>query len=115
MTTVAARSAGGAASSAAVDSLDWRAAAIAMLPIRVIQGFIYWGGGSLSALPASAIVNDFPYNRFKPGPYGLEAGMGAKAIVTLPPMAHMASAASAAQLRVTDVDGRTFASSLGPA
>lgn len=27
-------------------SSDWRAAAIAMLAIRVIQGFIYWGGGS---------------------------------------------------------------------
>ena len=32
-----------------------------------------WDWQSLSALPASAIVNDFPYNRFKPGPYGLEA------------------------------------------
>jgi thiosulfate dehydrogenase [quinone] large subunit len=27
-------------------STDWRAAAIAMLAVRVIQGFIYWGGGS---------------------------------------------------------------------
>ena len=43
-----------------------------------------WDWQSLSALPASAIINDFPYNRFKPGAYGLEAGMGAKAIVTLP-------------------------------
>src|SRR6202047_2126433 len=25
---------------------DWRIAAIALLSIRVIQGFIYWGGGS---------------------------------------------------------------------
>ena len=46
MTTVAAHSAGGAARSAAVESADWRAAAIAMLSVRVIQGFIYWGGGS---------------------------------------------------------------------
>ncbi len=46
MTTVAARSAGEAATSAAVESADWRAAAIAMLSVRVIQGFIYWGGGS---------------------------------------------------------------------
>ena len=46
MTTVAARSAGEAATPAAVESADWRAAAIAMLSVRVIQGFIYWGGGS---------------------------------------------------------------------
>src|SRR5271167_1096129 len=25
---------------------DWRTAAIALLSVRVIQGFIYWGGGS---------------------------------------------------------------------
>ena len=43
-----------------------------------------WDLQSLSALPASAIVNDFPYNRFKLGPYGLQGGMGASAIVTLP-------------------------------
>jgi thiosulfate dehydrogenase (quinone) len=24
----------------------WRTAALAMLSVRVIQGFIYWGGGS---------------------------------------------------------------------
>src|SRR5271165_862967 len=43
-----------------------------------------WDTAALSALPATAIANDFTYNRFKVGPYGLEAGMGAKAIVTLP-------------------------------
>ena len=74
-----------------------------------------WDWQSLSALPASAIVNDFPYNRFKPGAYGLEAGMGAKAIVTLPQAASATSPTSGAQLRVTDVDGKTFASSLTPA
>ena len=25
---------------------NWRIAAIALLSVRVIQGFIYWGGGS---------------------------------------------------------------------
>lgn len=74
-----------------------------------------WDWQSLSDLPASAIVNDFPYNRFKPGPYGLEAGMGAKAIVTLPQAASATLPTSGAQLRVTDVDGKTFASRLNPA
>jgi len=71
-----------------------------------------WDWEALSALPASAIVNDFPYNRFKPGPYGLEAGMGASAIVTLPPPANGVASTSGARLRITDVDGKTFASSL---
>lgn len=74
-----------------------------------------WDWQALSALPASAIVNDFPYNRFKPGPYGLEAGMGAKAIVTLPPAASATSPTPGAHLRVTDVDGKIFTSRLIPA
>jgi thiosulfate dehydrogenase (quinone) len=44
--TMTARSAGVAATSLAAGSSDWRAAAIAMLSVRLIQGFIYWGGGS---------------------------------------------------------------------
>ena len=74
-----------------------------------------WDWRALSALSASAIVNAFPYNRFRPGAYGLEAGMGAKAIVTLPPPASAISPMSGARLRVTDVDGRTFTSSLSSA
>jgi thiosulfate dehydrogenase (quinone) len=46
MAVSAARSAGVAAEALAADNADWRAAAIAMLSVRVIQGFIYWGGGS---------------------------------------------------------------------
>ena len=74
-----------------------------------------WDWRTLSALAPSAIVNDFPYNRFKSGPYRLEARMGASAIVTLPPPAGAISPMSGARLRVTDVDGRTFTSSLSPA
>jgi hypothetical protein len=44
--TMTARSAGVAATSSAAGSSDWRAAATAMLSVRLIQGFIYWGGGS---------------------------------------------------------------------
>jgi len=74
-----------------------------------------WDWQALSALPASAIVNDFAYNKFTPGPYGLQARMGASAIVTLPPPANAAAPASGAELRVTDVDGKTFSTSLVPA
>jgi thiosulfate dehydrogenase (quinone) len=31
---------------AATGAEDWRAAALVLLPVRFIQGFIYWGGGS---------------------------------------------------------------------
>src|ERR1700758_1410874 len=35
----------------------WRTAALAMLSVRVIQGFIYWGGGSRRFIYAPAKVN----------------------------------------------------------
>jgi thiosulfate dehydrogenase [quinone] large subunit len=38
----------------------------------------------LAALPATAISNDFAYNRFKVTPYGLSAEMGASATIALP-------------------------------
>ena len=46
MTTLTAHGADGAGTSLVVASADWRAAAIALLSVRIIQGFIYWGGGS---------------------------------------------------------------------
>ena len=69
----------------------------------------------MSALAPTAIVNDFAYSRFKPTLYGLEAGVGARAVVTLPPPANPQAATAGAELRITDVDGRTFASRLSPA
>jgi hypothetical protein len=41
--------------------------------------------------------------------------MGAKATVTLPQAARVVSLTSGAQLRVTDVDGKTLVSRLAPA
>jgi thiosulfate dehydrogenase [quinone] large subunit len=67
-----------------------------------------WDTEALTALPATAIRNDFGYNRFKAGPYGLAASMGAKAWVTLPPPADALGAAGASKLRLTDVNGRAF-------
>src|SRR5260221_10414562 len=43
-----------------------------------------WDGTALSHLPASAITNEFAYNRFAPGPFGLRPKMGAMAPITLP-------------------------------
>jgi thiosulfate dehydrogenase (quinone) len=43
-----------------------------------------WDGTALSHLPASAVANEFAYNRFAPSPFGLRAEMGAIATITLP-------------------------------
>jgi thiosulfate dehydrogenase [quinone] large subunit len=66
-----------------------------------------WDGAALSRLPATAIVNDFAYNRFKPGPFGLTAQMGAEATVTLP-ATRAAAADNAATLRLSTVNGHVF-------
>jgi thiosulfate dehydrogenase [quinone] large subunit len=73
-----------------------------------------WDWQALSALPPTAIANDFAYNRFKPAPFGLEAGVGARAVVTLPPPANLEATRAGAELRITDVSGKTFAVSLAP-
>ena len=68
-----------------------------------------WSTEALSRLPADAFQNEFVYNTFKAGPYGIVARMGAKAIITLPPVPGMAlTPGEAATLRVTNVDGDSF-------
>jgi thiosulfate dehydrogenase (quinone) len=69
-----------------------------------------WDGTALSHLPASAISNEFAYNRFAPGPFGLRAKMGAVATITLPVMseANAASQHNAATLQLRTVNGNTF-------
>lgn len=68
-----------------------------------------WNGAALSHLPATAIVNDFAYNRFTPGPFGLSAQMGAEATVILPAAApHPAGLENAETLRLRTVNGHMF-------
>ena len=45
----------------------------------------HWDTKALTTLPKAAIVNDFDYQQFKPGPFGITAGVGAMATITLPP------------------------------
>ena len=72
-----------------------------------------WDTASLSKTPKSAFANDYAYNKFAPGPFGIRAPMGAKATITLPaPTA--GSENGAAYLQLTDVDGRTFSAPLRP-
>lgn len=74
-----------------------------------------WDTAALSKLPADAIRNDFAYNKFKSGPYGLVAGMGAMATVTLPPPSPAPQAGTATLLKVTDVNARSFTAKIEPA
>jgi uncharacterized membrane protein YphA (DoxX/SURF4 family) len=75
------------------------------------QTIAHWDAAALSALPETAFANDYAYNKFAPGPFGIRAAMGAAATVTLaPPRA--GSTAGAQVLRLTDVDGQSFSVAL---
>jgi uncharacterized membrane protein YphA (DoxX/SURF4 family) len=69
-----------------------------------------WDGTALSHLPTSAITNEFAYNRFAPGPFGLRAQMGAVATITLPVAsgADTTSLHGPATLQLRTVNGNTF-------
>src|SRR5258708_10672523 len=80
------------------------------------SGLEQWDGRALSHLPASAIANEFAYNRFVPGPFGLRAEMGATATITLPPasVADTGRLHSAATLQLRTVNGNTFNVAIRP-
>ncbi|HEV7477067.1 MAG TPA: TQO small subunit DoxD [Burkholderiales bacterium] len=68
-----------------------------------------WNTETLTRLPAESIHNDFAYNKFKAGPYGIVAEMGAMATIWLPPQPNVHSPAGGnATLTLTDVNGRSF-------
>jgi uncharacterized membrane protein YphA (DoxX/SURF4 family) len=73
----------------------------------------HWNASALSRLPNGAFTNDFAYNRFGAGPYGIRASMGAAATITLPAVPHTnVSPGTLTTLRLTDVDGRSFITQL---
>jgi thiosulfate dehydrogenase (quinone) len=71
----------------------------------------HWDTATLSKLPKTAFANDYAYNKFASGPFGIRAPMGAAAIVTLPPPA-AGTTSHARFIRLTDVDGRSFSATL---
>ena len=73
------------------------------------QPVAHYDAAALSALPKAAFANDYAYNKFAPGPFGIRAPMGAAATVTLP----VSGATPQARfIRLTDVDGRAFTATL---
>jgi thiosulfate dehydrogenase (quinone) len=75
------------------------------------QPVAHYAAAALSALPKTDFANDYAYNKFAPGPFGIRAPMGAAATITLPPPASGA-APRARFIRLTDVDGRSFSARL---
>jgi thiosulfate dehydrogenase [quinone] large subunit len=75
------------------------------------QPVAHYDAAALSALPKTAFENDYAYNKFATGPFGIQAPMGAAATVTLPRPASGAIP-QARSVRLTDVNGRTFSATL---
>jgi TQO small subunit DoxA len=69
------------------------------------QSIEAWNADALSRLSPDSIRNDFAYNKFTVGPYGLVATMGAEATVALPATADAKPPIDGSTLRLTDVDG----------
>jgi len=73
------------------------------------QALETWNTETLTRLSADSIRNDFAYNKFQAGPYGIVAAMGAMATITLPPQPNAPlPAGGTTTLRLTDVDGDSF-------
>jgi uncharacterized membrane protein YphA (DoxX/SURF4 family) len=75
------------------------------------QSIAHWDAAQLSRLPRAAFENDYAYNKFAPGPFGIEAKMGAAATLTLP-APRLGASTGARYVRLTDVGGSTFSSTL---
>jgi uncharacterized membrane protein YphA (DoxX/SURF4 family) len=73
---------------------------------------VHWDATLLSKLQKAAFANDYAYNKFGSGPFGIRAKMGAAATLTLPVPASDTNA-GAKYVQLTDVDGRTFSAMLG--
>jgi thiosulfate dehydrogenase [quinone] large subunit len=72
----------------------------------------HWNAAQLSKLPMTAFANDYAYNKFGPGAFGIQAKMGAAASLTMPvPTSETTGGARYVQL--TDVDGSAFSATLG--
>jgi thiosulfate dehydrogenase (quinone) len=75
------------------------------------QSIAHWNAAALSALPKATFRNDYAYNKFAPGPFGVEAKMGAAATLSLP-APPSGTSVGASYLRLTDVGGSTFSVTL---
>ncbi|HTI01704.1 MAG TPA: TQO small subunit DoxD [Acidisoma sp.] len=71
-----------------------------------------WDDKALSHLSKADFANDYAYNKFGPGPFGIRAPMGAKATIILPLPPGTGPLPDGALLKLTDVDGHSFTAPL---
>jgi uncharacterized membrane protein YphA (DoxX/SURF4 family) len=68
-----------------------------------------WDTSALTNLPKTSFQNDFAYQKFKAGPYGIVSGMGAAATIMLPPtLTENTLSGDGYSLQLTSVNGRVF-------
>ncbi|WP_353612968.1 TQO small subunit DoxD [Mangrovibacter phragmitis] len=67
----------------------------------------HWDTEQLSALPKNSFDNDYAYNKFVSGPYGIQAIVGAAATLIFPSVANTLPD-SQMTLMMIDADGRKF-------
>ncbi len=70
-----------------------------------------WDTAALTKLPKTSFQNDFAYQKFKAGPYGIVSGMGAAATITLPETAPAGTGTftgDAYSLQLISVNGTVF-------
>ena len=67
-----------------------------------------WNTATLTKLPKTAFQNDFPYQQFKAGPFGIVSGMGAAATISLPAASASGIAGTGVTLKLVTVNGRVF-------
>ena len=88
---------------------------IAKVNVYDTQGKIAesWNGSQLGALGKNAFVNEYIYNKFGPGLDSIQALVGAKATITLPPaMPSGLLAAGAYKVEVVSIDAVKFTTSV---
>jgi hypothetical protein len=75
-----------------------------------------WNTETRTRLSPNSIHNDFAYDEFKAGSYGIVAKMGAMMTISLPPEPNVhPPAGGTATLTVTEVNGRSFSLKLAGA
>ncbi len=67
-----------------------------------------WNMATLTKLPKTSFRNDFPYQQFKAGPFGIVSGMGAAATISLPAASASGIAGGGFSLKLVTVNGRIF-------
>lgn len=73
----------------------------------------HWNTNALAHLPAMALQNDYAYQQFKSGPYGIVAEVGAKATIDLPSLGRGIQSKGVYILKLFTVDGQVFTLPIG--